>query len=367
MREHDEAESLTSHDDRDAVPAIEERLRRIPLSSVPEPEQLWTAIATRLDSETGTRGSLTPARQRRVPGWLAAAAVMLALLGGAGAGSIWSFRAPGAWPVATERQVAEGVAAHAESSFVAAGDWLVTDSASTARLRVGRIGVADIGPSSRLRVERGGFFRHRMSLERGRMSAVIEAPPRLFFVRAPSALATDLGCAFTLEVDEDGSSRLEVTEGWVELSEMGRRSLVPAGMAAAAPIGSPPGTPYPVDFTDSARAALDRIDEGVALGSDLHLVLASLAGAAAPHPQRQLAATTMWHLLQRTGSTDRAEVYDRLASLSPPPARVTREGILSLDRRMLERWRSDLHPMWSEEAQPLGTRLARQLWDLVIR
>ena len=36
------------------------------------------------------------------------------------------------------------------------------------------------------------------------MSARIWAPPRLFYVNTPSAVAEDLGCAYTLEVDDLG-------------------------------------------------------------------------------------------------------------------------------------------------------------------
>jgi len=49
-------------------------------------------------------------------------------------------------------------------------------------------------------------------------------------------------------------------------------------------------------------------------------------------------ALTLWHLLSRVSDADRPGVYDRLASLAPPPAGVSREGILRLDRPMLDAW-----------------------------
>src|SRR2546429_380749 len=49
-------------------------------------------------------------------------------------------------------------------------------------------------------------------------------------------------------------------------------------------------------------------------------------------------ALTIWHLLSRVSDADRQGVYDRLASLAPPPAGVTRNGILRLDRPMLDSW-----------------------------
>jgi hypothetical protein len=49
-------------------------------------------------------------------------------------------------------------------------------------------------------------------------------------------------------------------------------------------------------------------------------------------------ALTLWHLLSRVSDADRPGLYDRLASLAPPPEGVTREGILRLDRQMLDNW-----------------------------
>ena len=49
----------------------------------------------------------------------------------------------------------------------------------------------------------------------------------------PAAVATDLGCAFTLEAGENGEDRVRVTSGWVEFHWEDRQELIPAG-----PVGS---------------------------------------------------------------------------------------------------------------------------------
>jgi hypothetical protein len=57
---------------------------------------------------------------------------------------------------------------------------------------------------------------------------------------------------------------------------------------------------------------------------------------------RQRDALTLWHLLSRTSNAEREKVYDRLAVLVPPPAGVTREGVLRGTREtqhlMLDLW-----------------------------
>jgi hypothetical protein len=53
-------------------------------------------------------------------------------------------------------------------------------------------------------------------------------------------------------------------------------------------------------------------------------------------------ALTLWHLLTRADESQRDQVYDRLRALAPPPAGVTREGVLRLDQAMLDQWWNEL-------------------------
>ena len=55
---------------------------------------------------------------------------------------------------------------------------------------------------------------------------------------------------------------------------------------------------------------------------------------------------TLWHLLSRVEVEDRARVYDRMASLTPVPAGVSREQALKLDPETLRRWKDELAWTW---------------------
>jgi len=50
-------------------------------------------------------------------------------------------------------------------------------------------------------------------------------------VDTPSARAVDLGCQYTLNVDDRGDGLLKVTMGWVAFDTDGRESFIPAGAA----------------------------------------------------------------------------------------------------------------------------------------
>jgi anti-sigma factor RsiW len=225
------------------------------------------------------------------------------------------------------------------SGRLAVGEWLETDASSRARVNVADIGEVDVGPNSRVRLLRTRSTEHRLALERGRLHAVIDAPPRLFIVETPSATAIDLGCSYTLEVDDAGRSRLHVTSGWVALEVKGREAIVPAGAVCLTEPGKGPGTPFFDDASPAFRAALTRLDFQGGGANDLNVVLTEA---------REYDTLTLWHLLHRLRGPERARVYDRMASLTLPPHGVTREGVLKLNRAMLDLWKQELQWAWFE-------------------
>src|SRR5256885_3072080 len=88
------------------------------------------------------------------------------------------------------------------------GQPLVTTSTSRAGIPLDERGRVEVDPGSRLRLVTNGPGRKRLSLERGTIHAVIWAPPGQFVVDTPSAVAVDLGCVYTLHVDDSGAGLL---------------------------------------------------------------------------------------------------------------------------------------------------------------
>src|SRR5262249_52475953 len=129
----------------------------------------------------------------------------------------------------------------ADAGRIAAGQTLATDRASRARIDLDGIGQVTDDTESRVRLVEARPGRHRLALERGRLHAYITAPPRQFVVDTPSSTATDLGCVYTLEVDEGGTGILSVSAGWVAFELNGRESFVPAGASARTDPDSGPG------------------------------------------------------------------------------------------------------------------------------
>jgi hypothetical protein len=269
----------------DSVRREAERLPR----RIEPPRDLWPGIAARLRD--------VPRERPISRAWISvlAAAAALALF------VVWRGMPP-RWDVQT-------LAGHPR---ITAGA-IATDESSRARLTL-TIGTVDVEPGSRLRALAIGGREQRFTLERGAIAARVDAPPRVFVVETPSAIAPDLGCAYTLRVDSAGNGRL---------------AIVPIGARAELRAGVGPGTPTVDDAPAALRTALDAFD----FGNDGAGALSAALAAA-----RSADGLTLWHLLSRAPAPLRGLVYDRLAGFVPPPAGVTREGVLRLDAKMLNAW-----------------------------
>ncbi len=226
-----------------------------------------------------------------------------------------------------------------ENGKLAVGEFLETDANSRAKIQVANIGNVEVAPNSRVQLVKTTSTEHRLSLEKGELKAKILAPPRLFIVDTPSAVAVDLGCEYTLEVDKDGNVKLHVTGGFVALEKDGRESIVPAGAIAFTKKGKGIGTPFSEDASPKFQTALYRFDFENGGSQMLQTIIneASLYDS-----------LTLWHLLSRVEKTERGKVFDALALQVKSPAKVTREGILKLDKKMLDAWWQEIEKVWFE-------------------
>ena len=226
-----------------------------------------------------------------------------------------------------------GATAVTENGRFAVGQWLETDAESRARIDVGDMGEVVVGPNSRLRLTDARAKRKQLYLEHGAMTARITAPPWLFYVDTPAATAVDLGCEYTLEADEKGNGLLRVTLGWVQLFDGTRQVMLPADSAAKMRHGFGPGTPYFEDTSTEFQRALEELDFGTQSSPERAAALSTVLSEA-----RKKDALSLFPLLIHVQDEERGRVYDRLAELIPPPAGVTREGVLQHDRREIDLW-----------------------------
>ena len=257
-------------------------------------------------------------------------------------GSAWEVSSlAGAPTIGSERAV---------NGRLAVGEWLETDTSSRAKINVANIGQVEIEPGTRVRLVETRLTEHRLELARGRLHALIFAPPRLFFVNTPSAVAADLRCAYTLEVDDRGRSLLHVTSGWVALELNNRESIVPAGAACETRPQWGPGTPY---FTDASETFLRSLLQFDFEGGG------SAALAAVVTEARPRDTLTLWHLLSR--------VLRRTGAVSMSAARAGAAALRRHARRVLrldqdaDAWRTALEPVAPGERAGAAQSMAEYL------
>jgi len=231
-----------------------------------------------------------------------------------------------------------------DSGVLKTGEWLETDDKSSARLKVGLIGEVKVQPQSRIRLIETDPSEYRISMDRGKIDALIWAPPRIFFVETPSATAIDLGCMYTLEVAEDGSGLLKVTSGWVALQSGKTESLIPADAWCKTRKSFGPGTPFFNNASREFKSALDNFD----FGGDRNTALGTILKEAGKDD-----VLSLWHILDKVSGKEKEQTYNRISELVDIPGEVTPEGIMKGDREMM-------NILW--EALGYGSR---SLWNFL--
>lgn len=232
------------------------------------------------------------------------------------------------------------------------GEWLDTGSGRY-RVQVADIGQIEVEPQSRVRLVETGPEAHRLELARGALHAVVTAPPRLFVVDTPAAKAVDLGCAYDLEVDEQGEGLLEVSLGAVSL-EGAHAVYVPAGARCTTWPAGGIGVPVFVDAEPLFLASLTACDRLLAEGiwSDASPELEAQRPVFAKHLECALPlarvedSLTLFHLLPRLPRGLRPALVDRLRDLAPLPSEVDAAAVLELEPAALELWRESMAWCW---------------------
>ncbi len=311
------------------------------LPAYPAPEGLWEKLEEALDSSPSADQWWIPQRVGSWPLWAVAAAVMFLVLSSSlllltlssGDGQM-VFSMEGT-PLLNGKPVSG-------SARLAVGQQLSTDPASRARIELDRVGEVIVYPSSRIRLLESRPAKQLLALDVGTIQAQISAPPRLFFVETPGALAVDLGCTYQLDVTERGDGLLQVDLGWVGLVRQEREVRVPEGASCRISRERGPGFPYLETASPRFLETLARLESESPSPASIQLLLDEA------RPQDGL---SLWYLLRESPSETRSLLLQGLQQLAPAPDSVDRRELEEFDAEALLSWRDHLEKLVWDDAK----------------
>ncbi len=210
-----------------------------------------------------------------------------------------------------------------------AGEWLKTDSHSSARLQAGLAGKVDVKPGSAVKLLDTREPGYKLYLKLGKITANTAGSPKMLSVITPSASALDLGSIYSVEVNKDGSSFFSIESGSIIITSGGENEVLPAGIVCETAKDKRPGTPYRMNADTEFKAALSRLDFGKGTKDDLETLLSNAD---------RKDALSLWYLLRDARPGEIQPIYDKLAGFIEPPDGVTLKGIKEGNKDMLLRW-----------------------------
>lgn len=219
------------------------------------------------------------------------------------------------------------------------GQWLSTGDSSAVDLQVEDLGHVRVEPRSRLRILSTSGTLHHIQLEEGMIHAAVGGPAGRFVVETPAGRAVDLGCEYTLSVDDSGHGMLCVESGWVSLESGKRTSLVPSGAQCEMRPGIGPGTPY---LAGASPDYLDLLREFDFEPNPAQHVEALIDQASSCD------AFSLVYLVDRVDAHQRGRIFDRVTALYPPWQGITRAGIVSLEQAVVASWQDQFECFESE-------------------
>lgn len=211
-----------------------------------------------------------------------------------------------------------------------------TTQAQTIDLR--QFGSVDVHAGSVVSVVRNTDDDIRLRLELGTIEARISllARPRLFQVETPATTCVDLGCQYTLTVNEDGSTFVRVDVGQVAFVDGGRETWIPSGASCRAWPARGAGTPCWDDARPQLREGIERLDRAPL--DERAAAAQQVIGLCAERRD----ALSLWHLAHEADPNVSGVAWTALIKLVGAPQGLDDPHAPEAS----ERWKAHLGQLW---------------------
>lgn len=206
---------------------------------------------------------------------------------------------------------------------------LVTDSYSKAVINVPNTARIEVGENSFLILQKAKDKQNRIKLVKGNLRVINNNLMPYLSIEVDNSVIHDRGGTFEIKIDDNSITSLKVEYGYLEIEQKGRSYFLDEGYICDIHPNSHPGTPYRIDSSNELKNEVKKFDYENGGDNSVQQII-SLA--------TESDMLTLLALIERVSESYRSILFNKIAAYYPPPAGVTLEGVVKLDRDMLEKW-----------------------------
>lgn len=206
---------------------------------------------------------------------------------------------------------------------------LVTDSFSKAVVNVPGTARIEVNSNSFLILQKAKDKQNRIKISKGKLRVINNSLMPYLSIEADHSVIHDRGGTFEIAINDNTTTSVEVEYGYLEIEQKGRNYFIDKGYTCDIRQNYHPGTPYRIDASEELKNEVRKFDYENGGDNSVQQII-SLS--------TESDMLTLLSLIERVSSSYRSILFSKIAAYFPPPAKVTLEGIIKLDRDMLEQW-----------------------------
>lgn len=233
------------------------------------------------------------------------------------------------WKVITVEGRVEINGLQDHSGKISQGQSLLTENSSRATILVPKVGNVEVGENSLIVLVKAKDGDNRILFRRGSINITNTSNMPDFSIEFKNYIVADRGGELNISIDDRDNARILVKYGFTEIEKNGDIIYLDDGYACEIRSGSRIGTPFRQDAPEEFRNEIVKYDyqNGGENSIDKIMELAS-----------EKDMLTLLALIPKSPQVKRQLLFQAIANKFPPPAGVTRMGIIRGDSQMLYLW-----------------------------
>ncbi|MCZ7602296.1 MAG: FecR domain-containing protein [Melioribacteraceae bacterium] len=211
---------------------------------------------------------------------------------------------------------------------------ITTEDSTKVSINIPNAGRVDLRSFSSLKVLKGKDSENIISLTSGRLDAVCKIDdPRLTIITPQAELKIITG-NFTASINNVSFLNLETANGILKVSNSKEEITLVQDHKCTISSDGTIGIPYHIAADSSLISLVDKISFGTPSIADFGKVL---------NIAQPLDGMTLLYLIPKAKTpADRIPIYQKLNEFYPVVPGITQEGIIKLDKKMLELWHNEI-------------------------